>query len=157
MSSSVVAADPRKFPFPPGIPAVGLLLGWLTGKLWTFPLQLPTWTRWIEWPLFVVAPCIATWAVVTFRRHKTVVDPLGQVVTIVSAGPYRFTRNPMYVALMLLYIAGALAIGNGWVALLVVPVFLALNYGVIVPEEKYLRSVFGDQYAQYQRQVRRWI
>ena len=155
--NSSVASDPRKFPFPPGIPAVGLLLGWLLGKLWAFPLPLPAWMRWIEWPLFVLAPSIAIWAVVTFRRHDTVVDPRGKVVTIVSSGPYRYTRNPMYVALMLLYIAGALAIGNGWVAILLVPVFLALNYGVIVPEEKYLGSTFGEQYVQYQSHVRRWI
>ena len=149
--------DPRKFPFPPGIPAAGLLVGWLLGKLWPLPLSLPTWTRWIEWPLFVVAPSLAVWAVVTFRRHKTVVDPRGKVTTIVIAGPYRFTRNPMYVALMLIYTAGALAIGNVWVAVLIAPVFFALNNGVIAPEERYLQSAFGEQYAGYQRRVRRWV
>jgi protein-S-isoprenylcysteine O-methyltransferase Ste14 len=149
--------DPRKCPFPPGIPAAGLLIGWLLGKLWPFPFLMSTWTRWIEWPLFVIAPCLAVWAVVTFRRHKTVVDPRGKVVTIVTAGPYRFTRNPMYVALMLLYIAGTLAIGNLWVAILLVPVFLALNNGVIGPEERYLQAAFGEQYTSYQSRVRRWI
>jgi protein-S-isoprenylcysteine O-methyltransferase Ste14 len=134
-----------------------LLLGWLLGKLWLLPLSLPGWTRWIYWPLFVIGPSLATWAMVTFRRHKTVVDPRGKVTTIVSAGPYRFTRNPMYLALMLIYTAGALAIGNVWVAVLIVPVFFALNNGVIAPEERYLRSAFGDQYTEYQRRVRRWI
>ncbi len=149
--------DPRKFPFPPAIPAAGLLLGWLLGKLWPIHLPLPAWTRWIEWPLFVIAPCIAIWAVLTFRRHNTVVDPRGKVVTIVSAGPFRYTRNPMYVALMLLYIAGTLAIGNVWAAVLLVPVFLSLHYGVIMPEERYLQATFGEQYTAYQRRVRRWV
>ena len=151
------ATDPRRFPVPPAIPGVGLLLGWLLGKLWPVHLPLPAWTRWIEWPLFVIAPCIAIWAMVTFRRHKTVVDPRGRVTAIVTAGPFRFTRNPMYVSLVLLYIAGTLAIGNTWTALLLVPVFLALHYGVIVPEERYLQATFGEQYTAYQRRVRRWI
>ncbi len=79
------------------------------------------------------------------------------MVTIVTGGPFRFTRNPMYVALMLLYVAGTLAIGTMWAAILVVPVFLALNYGVIIPEERYLTTTFGEQYTAYQRRVRRWI
>jgi protein-S-isoprenylcysteine O-methyltransferase Ste14 len=150
-------ADPRKFPIPPAIPAAGLLLGWLLGKVWPLPLPLPAWTRWIEWPLFVIAPCIAIWAVMTFRRHNTVVDPRGKVVTIVSSGPFRYTRNPMYVSLMLLYTAGALAIGNVWVVILLAPVFLALHYGVIIPEEQYLKAAFGGQYTEYRGRVRRWI
>jgi len=154
---TVAATDPRKFPFPPGIPAVGLLIGWLLGKLWPIQLPLPAWTRWIEWPLFIIGPCLAIWAVLTFRRHNTVVDPRGKVVTIVTGGPFRFTRNPMYVALMLLYVAGTLAIGTMWAAILVVPVLLALNYGVIVPEERYLTTMFGDQYTAYKSRVRRWI
>jgi protein-S-isoprenylcysteine O-methyltransferase Ste14 len=149
--------DPRKFPIPPAIPAAALLLGWLLGKLWPVPLSLPHWTRWIEWPLFVIAPSLAIWAMVTFRRHKTVIDPRGQVTTIVNAGPYRFTRNPMYLALMLIYTAGALAIGNVWVALLIVPLFFALNNGVITREETYLRSAFGTEYTDYMSRVRRWI
>jgi protein-S-isoprenylcysteine O-methyltransferase Ste14 len=149
--------DPRKFSFPPGIPGAGLLLGWLLGKVWPMPLPLPAWTRWIEWPLFVIAPCIAIWAVVIFRRHNTVVDPRGKVVTIVNSGPFRYTRNPMYVALMLLYIAGALAIGNVWVAILLAPVFLALHFGVIIREECYLKAAFGEQYEEYQGRVRRWM
>jgi protein-S-isoprenylcysteine O-methyltransferase Ste14 len=63
----------------------------------------------------------------------------------------------MYVSLMLLYIAGTLAIGNVWTAVLLVPVFLALHYGVIVREERYLQATFGEQYTDYQRRVRGWI
>ncbi len=150
--------DRRKFRFPPGIPAVGLLAGWLLGKLWPIQLPLPVWTPWwIALPLFIIAPCLAIWAVLTFRRHNTAVDPRGKVVTIVTAGPFRFTRNPMYVSLMLLYVAGSLAIATAWAAILLVPVFLALNYGVIVPEERYLTTMFGEQYTAYRSRVRRWI
>src|SRR5262249_20687635 len=74
-----------------------------------------------------------------------------------SSGPFRYTRNPMYVALMLLYVAGVLAIGNVWVAILLLPVFLALHYGVIIREERYLKAEFGGQYEEYQGRVRRWI
>jgi protein-S-isoprenylcysteine O-methyltransferase Ste14 len=155
--NSDTTTDPRKFPVPPAIPGLGLLLGWLLGKLWPIHLPLPSWTRWIEWPLFVIAPGIAIWAMVTFRRHNTAVDPRGKVTTIVTAGPFRFTRNPMYVSLMLFYIAGTLAIGNLWVVILMAPVFLALHYGVIMWEERYLQATFGEHYTAYQRRVRRWL
>src|SRR5260370_3528327 len=146
---TVAPTDPRKFPFPPGIPAVGLLIGWLLGQLWPITVPLPAWAAWIEWPLFIIGPCLAIWAVLTFRRHNTVVDPRGKVVTIVTGGPFRFTRNPMYVALMLLYVAGTLAIGTVCAAILVGPVLLALNSGVIVPAERYLTTLFGDQSPAY--------
>src|SRR5260370_7754690 len=107
---TVAPTDPRKFPFPPGIPAVGLLIGWLLGKLWPIQLPLPAWTRWIEWPLFIIGPCLAIWAVLTFRRHNTVVDPRGKVVTIVTGGPSPFTPNPILLALIFLSSPATLAI-----------------------------------------------
>jgi len=104
-----------------------------------------------------LAVSIAAWAVATFRRHGTQVDPLGKVSTIVSSGPYRVTRNPMYLSLMVLYCGGILAFHLAWSVALLPVVFLALHYGVIVREERYLRANFGEPYAEYCRQVRRWL
>lgn len=149
--------DPRRFPFPPAIPLIALLLGWGLGKLWPIHVVWPPWTRWAGWFLLIAAFCIAIWAVVTFRRHNTPVDPLGKVATIVTTGPFRYSRNPMYLGLMLLYIGGILAFHLLWSAILLAPVFLGLHYGVIVPEERHLQAELGEQYSDYKHRVRRWL
>ena len=93
----------------------------------------------------------------TFRQHHTVVDPRGDVTRLVTDGPFRFTRNPMYLSLMILYIGGTLAFTLSWGVVWLVPVFLALRYGVIAREEQYMKGKFGDEYDAYTRRVRRWL
>lgn len=149
--------DPRKFPFPPGIPLLALLAGWGLGLLWPVPIAWPAWTRVAGWLLIIAPFFLAVWAVATFRRASTAVNPLGKVTGIVSAGPFQFTRNPMYVSLMLIYIGGILAFQLVWSVLLLPVVFLLLQYVVIVPEERHLAAVFGEQYLHYQCRVRRWL
>src|SRR5262245_61289880 len=124
------ASDPRKFPFPPGIPVAGWLLGWGLGVILPIHINWPGWTRWPGGFLFIAPWCLAIWAIMTFRRYKTPVDPLGKVATIVTEGPFRYTRNPMYVHLMVVYIGGTLLFHLAWSAILIIPVYLALRYGV---------------------------
>jgi protein-S-isoprenylcysteine O-methyltransferase Ste14 len=150
-------SDPRKFPFPPGIPLAGWLLGWGLGALWPIHLSWPIWTRWIGCFLFVAPWFIAIWAFRTFQRQNTSVDPLGKVTTIVAEGPFRYTRNPMYLTLLLVYIGGILLFHVAWSAILLLPVFLALRYGVIAREERHLQTIFGEEYNEYCRRVRRWL
>jgi protein-S-isoprenylcysteine O-methyltransferase Ste14 len=149
--------DPRRFPFPPGIPIVALLLGWGLGKLWPIPINWPAWTHWLGWLLFIAPWFFAFWAMATFRRHKTEVNPLGKVTTFVTAGPFRLTRNPMYLSLMVFYCGGILAFHFSWSAILLPLVLLALHYGVIMPEERHLQTLFGEQYTEYCSRVRRWL
>jgi protein-S-isoprenylcysteine O-methyltransferase Ste14 len=151
------ARDPRKFPFPPAIPIVALLLSWGAGRLWPIDVNWPAWSQWIGWALVIAACGLALSAVRTFRRHRTTVNPLARATTIVASGPFRYTRNPMYVSLLALHVGGMLAFRLPWAAILLVPVFLALNFGVIAPEEKYLASEFGEPYRLYQQRVRRWL
>jgi len=151
------ATDPRRFPFPPAIPILGWLLGWGLGWIWPLHPAWPAWTRWLGWFLLTVPFAITVLAAIAFHRHNTPVNPLGKVTTVVTAGPFRYSRNPMYVTLMLVYIGGILAFHLIWSAVLIVPVFLVLQYGVIVPEEKHLQALFGEQYSDYCRRVRRWL
>jgi protein-S-isoprenylcysteine O-methyltransferase Ste14 len=76
---------------------------------------------------------------------------------LVTEGPFRYSRNPIYVALTLLYVGVALLINALWILLLIVPAVLVLRYGVIAREEAYLARKFGDAYRQYMAQVRRWL
>ncbi len=107
--------------------------------------------------LAVVAPSLAIWAVCAMKVAGTNVHPNRPALAIVRNGPYRFTRNPMYLALCLLQ--GALGFFlNDWITLIfVVPLALIFHYGVILREERYLEAKFGEAYLALKRDVRRWI
>jgi protein-S-isoprenylcysteine O-methyltransferase Ste14 len=76
---------------------------------------------------------------------------------IVTDGPFGYTRNPIYVALTLLYLGIATLINALWVLLLIVPVLVLMQYGVIAREERYLARKFGEEYLRYRTRVRRWL
>ncbi len=99
-------------------------------------------------------------AIATLRALScahTPVDPMKPTTALVTEGPFRYSRNPIYVALTLLYLGVALLFNALWILLLVVPVLLVIRYGVIAREEAYLTRKFGDAYRQYTVQVRRWL
>jgi protein-S-isoprenylcysteine O-methyltransferase Ste14 len=105
----------------------------------------------------ILAPTLALSALVTMKAAGTNVDPAKPALTIVRGGPFRFTRNPMYLALCLLQVALGFFL-NDWITLLfVVPLAVIFHYGVVLREERYLTAKFGEPYLQYRRQVRRWI
>jgi protein-S-isoprenylcysteine O-methyltransferase Ste14 len=91
------------------------------------------------------------------KRAGTNVDPREPTTTIVTGGPYRFTRNPLYLSMTLVY-AGITALANALPAALLLPAVLAfMRRGVIEREERYLERKFGDEYMDYKARVRRWI
>ncbi len=97
------------------------------------------------------------WGFREMRRAGTNVDPSSPTTAIVERGPYRFTRNPIYVGMTLMY-AGISARTNALAAALLLPVALHLvDRGVVKREERYLEGKFGDEYLRYKERVRRWI
>jgi protein-S-isoprenylcysteine O-methyltransferase Ste14 len=107
--------------------------------------------------LTILAPALALSALVTMKKAGTNVNPAEPTLTIVRGGPYRFTRNPMYLALCLLQVALGFFL-NDWITLLfVVPLAVIMHYGVILREERYLTEKFGEPYLELKREVRRWI
>lgn len=100
---------------------------------------------------------VAAWGMITFRRAHTAIIPLHPATRIVDTGPYRFTRNPMYTGLTLVYLGVSLYMNSVW-PLLALPIVLALLVRLVVRrEEAYLRSAFPDEYVAYQARVRRWL
>lgn len=142
-------------------PLILLLLAGLA--MWALagtPTTLPAPVRVVSAvALLVSGVAIAVAGVLAFRCAQTTVSPThperaGHVVT---AGIYRWTRNPMYVGMTLVLLAWALWLGQS-VPLLVLPAFVVwLTRWQIVPEERALAARFGDAYLAYSRQVRRWI
>ena len=107
--------------------------------------------------LFAVGAACAGWAWLIFVRSRTTRVPGEASTTLVTGGPYRLTRNPMYVGLAIAYL-GEAGILNQILPVAVLPLVIAyLNWIVIPLEERRLHSVFGDQYQQYRARVRRWL
>jgi protein-S-isoprenylcysteine O-methyltransferase Ste14 len=107
--------------------------------------------------LFALGLAIALWAQVLFRRRGTTTVPGEKSVSLVTSGPYSFTRNPMYVGLTLAYIGEAGILGQLWPLALLPLVVLYLDSTVIPVEERRLMEVFGQAYERYRAKVRRWI
>jgi len=107
--------------------------------------------------IFLAALLLAAWAIVSFRRAGTNVETRKPSTTVVAAGPYRFTRNPIYVGMAGMIIGAGLAVGSAWTILMVVPFLVVIDRGVIAREERYLSAKFAADYGAYRARVRRWI
>lgn len=145
---------------PPILYVIGFGIGWLLHRSW--PLALFSNGRSKSavlsgWLLIGLALVILAVALITFLRHRRGIYPNQPATGIVRSGLYRFSRNPMYVALAILYVGIVLLTNLLWPLLLLPLVLLVLQKTVIAREERYLKEAFGKSYEQYCRQVRRWI
>jgi protein-S-isoprenylcysteine O-methyltransferase Ste14 len=111
----------------------------------------------LGWIGILAGLTLMLWGLGTFARARTSVMPIRPARTLVIAGPYRFTRNPMYVGLTALYLGLALLVKTLWPIVLLPGVLGALYQFVVQPEERYLASAFGVEYVEYRRRVRRWL
>ena len=107
--------------------------------------------------LVVGGIAVMLWSLVTMLRANTTVIPWEQVSTIVSTGPFRLSRNPIYLADAITYVGGSLLIHSWWPLLLLPGIVVMMARMVIDREEEYLTERFGEVYRQYQLRVRRWI
>lgn len=144
---------------PPFIYVVGFAIGWLMNRVWPAPLPLyaPQLRQVVIALLLIVWLALMLGAFIEFMRARTAIIPNRAATTVVTSGPYRFTRNPMYVSLAALYLAIAIFYGSWWPVVLLLPVLLIMRYAVIAREERYLGSAFPDEYAAYCSRVRRWL
>lgn len=91
------------------------------------------------------------------RRSGQSVNPYKKTTEVIEEGPYRFTRNPMYLQMVLICFGLAILLANIWILILTPVCGLLLHFLVILPEELYLKRKFGDGYLDYKKRVRRWI
>jgi protein-S-isoprenylcysteine O-methyltransferase Ste14 len=91
------------------------------------------------------------------KRAGTDPRPAHPSIAIVTDGPFRWTRNPMYLGTTGLYLGVTLLVNALWPLALLVPLFLVLHWGVVLREERYLEAKFGEPYQVYCAQVRRWV
>jgi protein-S-isoprenylcysteine O-methyltransferase Ste14 len=132
----------------------GLALNWLV-PLPFVPAAIPA--PWLGGAVFVLALTLFAWAITTITRAGSNVPTNTPTTSIVDTGPYRFTRNPIYLGMMLGLVGLAIAFDSLWLLVMLVPFFLVIRYGVVAREEAYLERKFGEVYGRYRARVRRWL
>ena len=127
--------------------------GWLAAS---FDLEMPV-RRGVALTLIVGGLLLDGMAAGLFRRRGTAVEPWKPSTVLINEGPYRFSRNPIYVGFAITYVGLAIAM-DSWVALLLLfPCLVVVDRFVIQREERYLVAKFGTDYEAYRRKVRRWL
>lgn len=134
---------------------LAILVTWLTA--WILPVQIGKVWGVLGIILLTAAYQNIKWCFRLFSAAQTNTNTTKPALAIVEAGPFRISRNPMYLS----YVVGFFGLGllaNSWPMLLLTPVFVYLfSVGIILPEERYLERVFGDDYLKYKSTRRRWI
>jgi len=116
----------------------------------------PPWSR-VGWVLIVAGIGLAVWSVRLFSRAGTGVKPFTPSTALVATGPYRFTRNPMYLGMMLV-LAGGFLLAGSLGSFLVIPVFFWwIHTHFVLPEEEHMRAHFGEDYEAFKLKTRRWL
>ena len=134
--------------------AAGIAINWL------YPLPFVPASvsgAWVGAAIFALAFALGVWAIVTIRNAGTQVETYKPTTAIVANGPYRFTRNPIYLGMMLGLVGLAIAFDSLWLLATLVLFCLVIRYGVIAREEAYLERKFGEVYRRYRARVRRWL
>lgn len=142
---------------PPLIFAIAIGVGITIGLYWPeTPLQIAMAP--VSGGLMILVGLLLGWVCLRhMRAAETSPNPYTATTAIIYSGPYRFSRNPMYLALVIIQLGIALALGNLWIVLTLPGAVLVMNYGVIAREEAYLEQKFGAPYQDYLRRVRRWL
>lgn len=133
------------------------LLGFVLERFYPTDVLAGSTVRPLGVTLITLALALATYAIFTMKRVGTSENPYKPSTSLVTNGPYKFTRNPMYLAFSLLYVGIAILLHMLWPFLTLPIAILTLHIGVITREERYLKKLFSEEYTEYCSQVRRWL
>lgn len=154
--SETAGAIARPILFVPATLAVGLVLD----RVLPLPFAVPQigGLRWLVAGLLIlIGVALFAAGVRNFSKADTPLPTNRPARVLVTTGIHRWTRNPVYLGFLLIYVGIGIATQSAWVLLLALPLALVIHYGVVRREEAYLERRFGDTYRDYKRRVRRWL
>jgi protein-S-isoprenylcysteine O-methyltransferase Ste14 len=143
--------------WPPVAIGAPLLVGWLVTIVLGDPVDLGGWRVPLGWALVLFFVGWNGWSLWLFRKHRTGLLPGQTTHALIEEGPFRVSRNPLYVGLLALYLGLALLAPTFWGIVLFPAAAVLLLWGAIYPEERFLHQRFGAPYDDYGRRVRRWL
>ena len=141
---------------PPVIYLCAIVAGLVLHFFWPLPF-VPRLGMLLGGLLAVLAATLFIWAIRTFHSAGTPVPGNKPTIVIVNFGPYRHSRNPIYLAFSLFQIGIALVVNDAWILVTLLPAISLMSFVVIPREEHYLEARFDPEYAKYKASVRRWL
>jgi protein-S-isoprenylcysteine O-methyltransferase Ste14 len=145
---------------PPLLFLACLILGLVLDRLLPLPFAMPG-TAWVGWAagggLIVLGIAVFVAGLGNFGRAGTPVPGNQPVSALVTTGIHGYSRNPIYVGMFLIYAGIGVAAMSPWILVLLLPIAIVMQYGVVAREEVYLERHFGDAYRDYKARVRRWL
>ncbi len=156
-TTTASADNPGVLVWPPLLYGGAFILVLILRAVSRMPIVAATTTVWLGLAIVVVGLTIMARGRRTMTAAGTNVNPSRPATTIVSSGPFRFTRNPLYVGVTIVFAGLTVAFNTWWGFVVLAPVLLTMHFGVVLREERYLERKFGDEYRQYRSRVRRYV
>lgn len=157
MRTEHVIETPKVISYPPllfwGTFVAGMLLNWGIPS----PNFSTESVKVIGVTLGILGTIVAFWGAYAFHRAGTYVRPNRPVTALVTDGPFRYSRNPLYLAMTIIYLGITLYAGALWPLVTLIPALILIHWKIVQREESFLESRFGDDYRVYKAQVRRWL
>jgi len=150
-------ARPNTIAWPPIIALSAIVLSALAGYIFAPPFPQGPAYRSLGMLILVIVIALDVWSIMTLHAARTTVLPTRKSTNLVTTGPYRLSRNPIYVGNVLLLLALALIFANAWFVLFALLTAVCIQKIAIEREEQHLLAVFGAEYETYCRRVRRWL
>jgi protein-S-isoprenylcysteine O-methyltransferase Ste14 len=143
---------------PAAIQLSSVLAGLMLHSLWPAEIPLAAKLAWIAVPMFMGgAAAIIALSFREFAKAKTSARPDRGAHALIRTGPFQYSRNPLYVAVILLIVGIGVWVNSLWILVMLIPLFLVMSRAVIAREESYLEHKFGQEYLEYRASVRRWL
>jgi protein-S-isoprenylcysteine O-methyltransferase Ste14 len=157
--STDTTSRPSAIPWPPLLILAVLVLGALAE--WVYPLPWPGLddrpAHLVGYGLGLAGIALVAWSIVTLRRAGTTVRPDQGVERLVTDGPFRWRRNPIYIGHILIFLGLAELTHNIWFVILAGAYAVAIHWLAVLPEEQHLEVRFGQTYRDYKGRTRRWL
>src|SRR5438552_16949094 len=141
---------------PPIAYLVSILAGFGLNAVWPARM-IPSAIEPISGWLILLAVALFALSVREFRKAQTPIRTRKPVTAVITTGPYRFSRNPIYLSFTLLQLGIGMWANGAWIVGMLIPTLVLMSYGVIAREERYMGQKFGDEYLRYRAAVRRWV